>query len=297
MNDYMGPMSVIVDTATDQSLHHYLIVYLRFVVYKDRYVAPSTTLYRVLEMGTLETAEAMFDVLVTAFREDSILGNDFYQMMRRRLVAFVADGASVNMGRNNGLGARLDRDFCEKSLYINHCMAHRLDLAIARAWRRKDFFQTMNTVGKSVYYFYKNKKYKRLAHVKETAKALDETYYSLGVIFQVRWIASQFRALNNLRNAYRTTALSLEAIYADNKHFDVDTCVSANGIRSHLVTREFVLILHFLLDVTSLLAQFSEIWQNSLAVLSGKQTALNNMVAQFERLRTINGPYITEMLA
>ncbi len=296
LSDYNGPFSIIVDTATDPSLRHYLIVYIRFVVYKGRYVGPSTVLYRVIEMGTLETAEAMYNALLNAFREDSRLGEDFYQVVKRRLVAFVADGASVNMGRRNGLATRLDRDFSEKSLYVIHCMAHRLDLAIARAWKGKDFFKAMNTEVNNVYYFYNNKKYKRLAHYKETAKALDEKYYSLGVIFQVRWIASQFRALNNIKTAYKTVALSLEAIVADRENFDTDTRATATGIHARFKTREFVLLLHFLLDVTSSLRQFSEILQHSLAILSGKQACLDRMIERFEHLKTVNGPYVTELL-
>jgi hypothetical protein len=47
--------------------------------------------------------------------------------VKEKLVGFGADGASVNMGSQNGIGVRLRQ--LQPSLTIIHCMAHRLELA------------------------------------------------------------------------------------------------------------------------------------------------------------------------
>ena len=47
---------------------------------------------------------------------------------------FTSDGASVMLGKNNGVAAILKREI--PHLYEQHCVAHREDLAFEDAWKK-----------------------------------------------------------------------------------------------------------------------------------------------------------------
>ena len=58
-------------------------------------------------------------------------------MIMERLTAFVADGASVNLGKKGGLAIKLD-EFVGRKLIKVHCMAHRLNLAVRKVFTDKE---------------------------------------------------------------------------------------------------------------------------------------------------------------
>ena len=50
-------------------------------------------------------------------------------------MAFVSDGASVMLGKNEDVAVKLSR-ICTYPLIVNHCIAHRLALACKDAKKR-----------------------------------------------------------------------------------------------------------------------------------------------------------------
>lgn len=70
-------------------------------------------------------AESLTNTILEALRNFGGLSDD---EIACKLVGFGADGASVNMGCSNGIGARLAR--LQPLITVVHCMAHRLELAL-----------------------------------------------------------------------------------------------------------------------------------------------------------------------
>ena len=80
--------------------------------------------YRLLEIKEGEAANDLKDLLIKAFAQDNI---EHY--MKKWLTGYGADGASVMMGEQGGLGRKLE-EWTERSLVKVHCLAHRINLVI-----------------------------------------------------------------------------------------------------------------------------------------------------------------------
>jgi hypothetical protein len=80
-----GPLSIIVDTSTDESNTNYLMVYFRSLEMNR----PHSYFYRAIKTKK-ETSEHLFSVIVTALRDDNI-----YDIIIRNVVGFASDGAPV----------------------------------------------------------------------------------------------------------------------------------------------------------------------------------------------------------
>jgi hypothetical protein len=103
---------VMIDESTDITTTKRLDVYVSYVakqgIFKTRFLSLSEC-----------DAESIINVIINIFSTKGILS---------KLVAFASDGASVMLGKNGGVAARLSR-VCTYPLIINHCVAHRLALA------------------------------------------------------------------------------------------------------------------------------------------------------------------------
>ena len=60
---------------------------------------------------------------------------------RNKIVYLCADGASVNLGKDNGVAAKLRREV--DYLITCHCVAHRLELGITKAIRDEPRFSAL----------------------------------------------------------------------------------------------------------------------------------------------------------
>ena len=88
----------------------------------------------------------------------------------QKMVMFTSDGASVMLGKNNGVAAILKREI--PHLYEQYCVAHREDLAVEDAWKELSFMQDIETLLRTVYTMFsrssvKNEKFRELANVSE----------------------------------------------------------------------------------------------------------------------------------
>lgn len=85
-----GPWAVITDGSTDASSRHYLVVLLQGIENN----IPRVYFYRCIHLGEDESAEGLTKALTDAFEEDNIA-----EKMKKNLVAFTSDGASVMLGQ------------------------------------------------------------------------------------------------------------------------------------------------------------------------------------------------------
>ena len=58
--------------------------------------------------------------------------------MKSNLVGFASDGASVMLGRHQGLGVHFERFSSRPKIYKIHCMAHRLNLVVKKSLSQRD---------------------------------------------------------------------------------------------------------------------------------------------------------------
>lgn len=71
----------------------------------------------------------------------------------RKITSLASDGASVMVGRRNGVGVRLRNSHCPYLVQI-HCVAHCLAPAAANAFKSVSYFDEFQRTIKQVYFFY-----------------------------------------------------------------------------------------------------------------------------------------------
>lgn len=80
------------------------------------------TTYLKMEAITNGTATTLYQALLDVLRE--------YDIDIRRVMSFGSDGASVMVGKENGVAAKLARD--NPYNVAIHCICHRLNLAVSQ---------------------------------------------------------------------------------------------------------------------------------------------------------------------
>ena len=215
-----SPLAIVVDGATDPSQNHYLCIYIQ-TLHQNK---PKVFFYRVPQLGSQETADGLKEAMETVFEKDGIT-----QIIKDRLVAFVADGASVNLGRKGGLAIKLE-EFVGRKLVKVHCLAHRLNLAVRKVLT-KDFnwiFHVESAI-KQVHTFFYNKGHKRKSILREFMKGVRATF---GGDFQTRWSAAEKKAITNILKHYPHLIGSLTEMGKSDGHFakDANTRNTANGM-------------------------------------------------------------------
>ena len=282
-----GPWSIICDGSTDAWQNHYLVVLLQGIEEN----LPKVYLYRLILIGSDETAQGLLDLIVDAFGSDGILDK-----MENNLIGFAADGASVNLGKKAGLGVKL-QEVVGRPLVIQHCLAHRLHLAIRNVFQSKKEFKYMfhfESLLKKLYQFYYNKGHKRKAHLREMMEDVDEEIFTLNNILEVRWIASEKSAVDRVIRHYPVIIKHLMEV-SESGGFDKKTKQSAKNIKNKLIEKNFVVLLHFLADLLGILSQSSLQFQMRYGTLIDQVDNYKKLSDAIERAGSRNGEFLTKL--
>ena len=121
--------------------------------------------------------------------------------IRKKLVWFCADSASVNLGRIGGVAALLksrDDSPCPW-LVVIHCVSHRLELAMKSAFESfaaKDVLDMLLNI--HLIYEHSNKRLRELRAIAEIIMIMDETVLKPQKANGTRWIQHKYRSIKAL---------------------------------------------------------------------------------------------------
>ena len=90
-----------------------------------------------------ESAQGYMNLISQKFNSENAannLGIYFENIIKRNLIGFASDGANVMIGSNGRVSQKLT-EYVERSIFTIHCLAHRLQLAVGRAWNEKTYFK------------------------------------------------------------------------------------------------------------------------------------------------------------
>jgi len=281
------PISIIVDSSTDASQNHYLIVYFQRIE-ND---VPVIYFYKLIKLAADESAAGLFRAIENQITSD---GPAFTNNVKENLIGFASDGASVMMGSHNGLKVLIN-NWATKNIYVKHCMAHRLNLVIRSAMKTVSYYKTFEETIISVHNFYNHHGHKRKGHLKELAAVLELRAYEIPNTFQARWIASEYHVINNLNQSWHLIVTDLEEISID-ASFTQDTKAQAKGLYQKLKNKNFLLILQFTCDITDILSHWSKRLQQRSGVLVGAEQYRNQMIQSFEEMKQKTGRFLTFFL-
>ncbi|XP_046840401.1 zinc finger protein 862-like [Xenia sp. Carnegie-2017] len=173
-------LSVLCDCSTDTSVKSQELFYVLYVNKNGR----STCKLMSVETVENEDAAGLKEAMKEAFARFGITN------FESKLAATGLDGASVNMGRNTGLAARL-KDVAPW-LTVVHCFNHRLELAAADAFNAT-FFAQVDEILRQLFSLYQ-KSPKKLRELKKLAEVYGETVYKPIKASGTRWIDHKVRA-------------------------------------------------------------------------------------------------------
>lgn len=179
--------TLIVDESTDISVHKMLVLYIKYR--KENDVNYKTVFGGIIQL----TACTARDIVQAITQFYSKHGLDL-----QRMVMLTSDGATVMLGKHNGVAALLKRQI--PHLTEQHCVAHREDLGIDDAWKNVPMMRDVETLLRTVYSTFSRSTVKR-GKMEDLAKILDEDTLSFRPLNEVRWL-SRHQAVNAVLRNY-----------------------------------------------------------------------------------------------
>ncbi|XP_078504219.1 uncharacterized protein LOC144762807 [Lissotriton helveticus] len=178
--------TLIIDESTDISVTKMLILYFKFRP------VPSTE-HKTLFGGIVKLTSCNAEAITTAVKE-------FYtanELDLMKMVMFTSDGASVMLGKNNGVATRLKQSI--PHLVEQHCVAHREDLGVDDAWKRVPMIKEMETLLRTAYTVF-SRSSARKSKLDEMASVTDCEVVSFRPLNEVRWLSRHFAVGALIRN-------------------------------------------------------------------------------------------------
>ena len=281
------PFTIILDGSDDITDSHFMIVYFQ-ILEND---VPVMCFYRLIETTSDVSALGYFNSIKKAMLEEKVPIYDYFQ---RNLVGYVSDGAPVMIGSEGGLISYVQR-VTNNPIFTVHCMAHKLHLAITKAYVSIEYFKTFDSIINDLYKFYNSYSSKRKTHLRETAQGLNIAFYELNYIYRTRWISSEFHAINNFKRMWLSVTSDLKLISND-RSFKVEIRDKARSILNKILGKNFLVILNFVFDVLEHLSFWSQKLQQKTAMLVDFTGFVDNITLTFETLKVNNGKGLALLL-
>lgn len=290
--DYMFysnlPFSIIIDGSTDKSNNHYLIIYFQLLE-ND---VPILCFYKLVETSSTVTAKGYFESIQKAMYTEDV---DFYGYFKKHLVGYVSDGEKVMSGKEGGLISYI-RKIAHHPVYAVHCMAHRMHLAVEKAYAQISYFGEFDKLINKLFQFYNWNSSKKKKHLKETAEKHELPFYQLNYIYRTRWISSELQSISSLKKSWLLITKDLHIISNNVDNFRPDTRNRAQVLLEEIKDRKFVAILHFVSDVLQHLSFWSKKMQERTALLADFVEFSDKITSTFTGLKTQNGKDLNLML-
>ncbi|XP_071166178.1 zinc finger protein 862-like [Mytilus edulis] len=264
--------SILIDETTDISVLKQLIIYVKFMVGEECQI-------KFLAMEDLYDGKA-----VTITDKLKEVCKDANLQIKDKLIAFGSDGASVMVGRKGGVAALLKQ---ESSLLIsNHCVAHRLALAVRQAADNIQEIKKFNVHLDALFKFYDNSPV-RMAALKNIQTISDNPTLKLKQPKAMRWL-SHDKACDTLRQILPSVMMSLER-EANERHDSL-----AFGLAKNVQTVQFITVLYSMCDLLPQLSMLSKCFQESGLDYSTIQEQVQITLDFLDSRLSIPGRYFKE---
>ncbi|XP_078538800.1 zinc finger protein 862-like [Lissotriton helveticus] len=178
--------TLIIDESTDISVSKMLILYFKF--------RPVTSTEHKTQFGGIVKLTSCNAEAITTAVKEFYTANELDLM---KMVMFTSDGASVMLGKNNGVATRLKQSI--PHLVEQHCVAHREDLGVDDAWKRVPMIKEMETLLRTVYTVF-SRSPARKSKLDEIASVTECEVVSFRPLNEVRWLSRHFAVGALIRN-------------------------------------------------------------------------------------------------
>ncbi|CAB4479250.1 unnamed protein product [Rhizophagus irregularis] len=252
---------IMVDESTDISTESHIILYVKYCLrgfIKVKYI-------KLLHLNGKD-AETIFLAIFSLFESKGL---------EKKIMSFSSDGASVMLGRNNGVAAKLANK--NPYLFVSHCIAHRLALACNSAQKRVTFCKYIENLIKETYNFFSNSE-KRVETLRNFQTILDHPTLKIKNIFEIRWL-SWYEAVKSI-------CISIEPLL--DTILEITTTLSFQrqqsmfNLYSKLCNWKVLVFLNFLYDILGHLMELSKMFQRKYIILSDIDPIINSTIQKIE---------------
>ncbi|CAJ0606358.1 unnamed protein product [Cylicocyclus nassatus] len=290
-----SPFSLLIDGSTDIGGKQILLVFIRFPDAVS--LAPNTQLLEAIEINEAETGLNLFNAV-----HDIFARNHFIKELLWNLIAVATDGAK-NMIAEGGLQGRLNANISqsrkndlmiygatneelskvsEKPIVWIHCLAHKVELALAEALKGEETSQShkwrifaTNFLNK-LYSFFGSVATKRRRKLERACRSLENCrLLKLKEIIEIRWASSEKDAIHNFLKMYKSLWLALHDISQSHDEFDKQTRTRAAAFLSVLKSIKMYRYLLFQLDLLSIIGDLSKKAQDQSSTIWATETEVS----------------------
>ena len=170
--------TLTVDESTDISVNKYIMLYFK-------YRPVNSNEYRTSFGGMLQLEACNAASIVIAVK-------DFYKKHKldlNKMVMFTSDGASVMLGKINGVAAQLRKDV--PHLVQQHCVSHQEDLGLCDSWKEVKLIKDVETLMRTVYTVFCRSPTKK-CKFQEIADASECESIAFRPLNEVHWLLRHF---------------------------------------------------------------------------------------------------------
>ena len=198
---------------------------------------------------------------------------------------FGSDGASVMIGRLNGVAARLKRH--SPRMISVHCVAHRLALAAAHAADGNPYLQQFKSLLQTLFYFYQNSAV-RMANLHAIQEILDDPSIKCKLAKDVQWLSHDM-AIKAVIRTLPSLLVSLDREESQNRE------PTAYGLLKFMKSYKFVACSYLLSVVLPHLSRLFKIFQKQNIDLSLVQPCLKSAIDSIKQYQTTQGPNMSRL--
>ncbi|XP_053409202.1 zinc finger protein 862-like [Mercenaria mercenaria] len=254
--------SIMVDETTDVAVVKDLIVYARSL--KDG--KSCTEFMTVLHLSS-GTADAILESLTNFLRE--------IDLPLEKMCAIGSDGAAVMVGRQNGVSTQLRRQV--PHLLSNHCVAHRLALAVGQASKGVPYLQKFKDILGQLHRFYANSAV-RMDGLRQIQDLQNDPVLKLSQAKDVRWL-SHDKATQTLKLCLPSVIASLEREAKERNDSQ------AMGLAVFVQTYKFLLTLSMMCDILPHMSALSKAMQAKDAIFTTVKPLVHSTLSLLRQLR------------
>ena len=270
-------LGVMADSATDVGVREVEDVYVRYL--KDG--EPVNTF-----VGLRPCLNAKAPGITEAV--NSAMSNVCHNWTEK-VVALGTDGAAVMVGEVGGVFALLKRDI--PHLIKVHCIAHRLELALADTVKAIPELEEAKSMLQGIwkYYHYSPKAVREL---KELAESMQVRAYKAVKADGTRWVPHLKQALDVLLSKNYYTVVSHLQHTSQARDASITMQGRASNYCKKLVSYKFLLFLNLLLDIVTAISKLSLQFQEDKISISQLQDKVNALSSTFESFKVRAGEHL-----
>ena len=209
------------------------------------------------------------------------------------LVGFGADGASVMMGRQNGVLKKIKDDV--PHLIEMHCVAHKLELAILDAFKDESILTELKDLLQGIYKHYHYSP-KALRELNELAQVLELSVLKPVSLLGTRWTPHLHRGLKVFLHNFGIIYTHFQNTAAQGNGASAVMQGRARKITTQMSDFKQVLFMHFMLDALDVVSHLSLVMQKDAVTLAEVKDSIERTRLSMQALVVRPGAKLSQFL-